>query len=124
MLTTAPVNHVQPPRHLDAHAAGVATVNYLVQNNFVYLLDIKNVCETVKPDLYLYDRATLASVTVNFPQNPFSLWAASAMTANMLESFPGMIRWDAVRLTHWWSDHDYELRETDGTVVLRLEFWV
>ena len=130
-VTNAADNYVDPPQHVSPHRITRDTVNYLVQDNCVYAVDIKNLCATPTPNLCLYDRdvnrrthAHLTPTHRGLSHNPFSLWAPPPMPANMRNAFPGGIRLDVVRLHNTWTAHDYELREADDTIVLRLQFRV
>ena len=125
-------NFVLPPLHLEPSVT-VHTAHYLLQNNYLYVIDIVNLGDAqspnLTPNLWLYDRHeyqqdfTFMPQSTDFPQNPFSLWAPAAMP-DMRDGFPGIIRLDELRLTALWHAHDYELVETNGTVVLALEFRV
>jgi len=109
------------------------TAHYLLGNNYTYVIDIVNLGDAqspnLTPNLWLYERPqpqhefTPMPQSTGFPQNPFSLWAPAAMP-DMRAGFPGIIRLDALRLSALWHAHDYELVETNGTVVLALEFRV
>lgn len=46
------------------------------------------------------------------------------MPWNMRDAMPGGIRLDAVSLHHGWHSHDYEMRETGGALVLKMQFCV
>jgi len=123
---------VQPALHLEPSVTD-HTAHYLLQNNYLYVIDIVNLGDAqspnLTPNLYLYGRPhfeqdfTLMPQRHGFPQNPFSLWAPAAMP-DMRDGFPGIIRLDALQLSALWHAHDYELVETNGTVVLTLEFRV
>jgi len=131
-LKDAVGNFVLPPLHLEPSVTD-HTAHYLLQNNYLYVIDIVNLGDAqsrnLTPNLWLYERPqtqqdfTFVPQTTGFPQNPFSLWAPAAMP-DMREGFPGIIRLDALRLSALWHAHDYELVETNGTVVLALEFRV
>jgi hypothetical protein len=121
---------VLPALHLEPSVTD-HTAHYLLQDNYLYVIDIVNLGDAqspnLTPNLWLYERHeyqqdfTLVRQSTGFPQNPFSLWAPAAMP-DMSEGFPGIIRLDEVRLTALWHAHDYTLFETNGTVVLALEF--
>ena len=125
-------NFVLHPLHLEPSVTD-GTANYLLQNNCLHVIDIVNLGDAQSPNLtrnlWLYKRShtqhylTPMPQTTSFPQNPFSLWAPAAMP-NMREGFPGIIRLDALRLTPQQHAYDYELVETNDTVVLVLEFRV
>ena len=130
-VTNAANNYLDPPQHVSPHHITRDTVNYLVQDNCVYAVDIKNLCATPTPNLCLYERdvnrqihAHLTPTSPGLSQNPFSLWAPPPMPADMRNGFPGGIRLDVVRLHNTWTAHDYDLREEDGTIVLRMQFRV
>ena len=127
-------NFVLPPLHLEPSVTDgtlMRTANYLLQDDCVYVIDIVNLGSTkspnLTPNLWLYERYqgsqdfTFVHVTPDFPQNPFSLWAPAAVP-DLRESFPGMVRLDALQRSALWHVHDYQLVETNGTVVLALEF--
>lgn len=122
---------VLPPLHLEPSVTD-HTAHYLLQDNYLYVIDIVNLGDAqsldLTPNLWLYERwqteqdFTLMPQTTAFPQNPFSLWAPSFYWP--LPAPPGIIRLDAVVLSAAWHAHDYQLVETNGTVVLTLEFRV
>ena len=122
---------VLPPLHLEPSVTD-HTAHYLLQNNYLYVIDIVNLGDAqspnLTPNLWLYERPqtqqdfTFVPQTTAFPQNPFSLWAPSLYQP--LPAPPGIIRLDALQLSAHWHAHDYELVETNGTVVLTLEFRV
>jgi len=108
------------PLHLEPSVTD-RTADYLLQNNCLHVIDITNFCSTephLTPNLLLFQRSDAEH---NFTlHHPFTLWAPPALPAYR----HGMVRLDTVRLTHEGPEHDYELREQNGTVVLALEFRV
>ena len=134
-VTDSTENQVQVKRQLQPVSykteENILTFNYLIQNNCVYTLDVTNLCTQETPPLYLYDRDVSRAHNARFtethwalPNNPFLLSPPPPMPARMFHIFPGAVRLDAVRLTHNWRGHDYELREADETVVVRMQFRV
>ena len=121
---------VLPALHLEPSVTD-HTAHYLLGNNYTYVIDIVNLGDAqspnLTPNLWLFERSqtqrefTPVLERHAFPHNPFSLWAPAAIP-DMREGFPGIIRLDVLRLSAHWHSHDYELVETNGTVVLALEF--
>lgn len=124
-------NYLENAQHLSPRETAHSTVEYFIQDDCVYAVDIKNLCSTATPDLYLYQHdiarwATprLAPVHEGMPQNPFRLWAPPPMPAGQRDAMPVGIRLDVVSLHHGWHSHDYELREESGALVLKMQFRV
>ncbi len=112
-------NLVVSPRHLDPIVTDRNT-DYMVQNECRHYIDITNFRSTdtpqLMPFLWLYQRyQELDDFTL---MCPFILWAPPQVETPT----PGMVRLDKVQLTHLTSEHDYQLREENGTVVLTVEF--
>ena len=128
-VTEANDEYTVSPRHLQPDVTG-ATVDYMLENSCVYAVDIKNLCATETPNLYLYKQGThqdamqLEPVSPRFPQNPFSLWTPPPMPGTMVHAFPGMVRLFGGALTHGWSELDLELRDYRNRLVLRMRFRV
>jgi hypothetical protein len=122
-VTDANDEYIVPPRHLQPVVTG-ATVEYMLQNECVYAVDIKNLCATETPKLYLYKQGALERASPTLPENPFSLWTPPPMLANTSHAFPGMVRLWASHLTHVWRFRDLELRDYRNMLVLRMQLQV
>jgi hypothetical protein len=112
-------NLVLPPRHL-APIVTDRNADYMVQEACRHNIDITNLHSTNTPQLipllYLYQR--YQEVDDFIFMRPFTLWAPPQVETPAR----GMVSLTWVEMIHFESEHDYQLREENGTVVLTVEF--